>query len=296
MVTDASDPHGVAVLDELANEGHRATRFNLSDLRDGSLIFALDTLELELGPALWVSDSTVVWWRRLGSVDTDELDDAESQLVQDEAPHILRGVLAGSGVRWVDDPFTVARAETKLLQLKVASHIGVRTPPTLVTSSWPHAEQFRKAHTSILAKALSPGAGIAPFVDESTEEDLDFVKTCPVLLQARVPARADLRVVTVGRRAWVWRRPRGESTIDWRRSDPSGSGFRLVNDSTTAVDQSVKLARALGLSMSAQDWLEGDDDPVFLECNPQGAWLFLDSACDVIVPAITRHLTGGGRS
>jgi len=46
------------------------------------------------------------------------------------------------------------------------------------------------------------------------------------LLQRLVVASADLRVVIIGRNAWVWRRLRSAKTIDWRAEDPSGTAIR----------------------------------------------------------------------
>lgn len=48
--------------------------------------------------------------------------------------------------------------------------------------------------------------------------------------------------------------------------------------------------------MSVQDWLETEGAPVFLEANPQGAWLFLDRADDLVVPVLAQHLLHGVES
>jgi hypothetical protein len=47
---------------------------------------------------------------------------------------------------------------------------------------------------------------------------------------------------------------------------------------------------ALRLTTSVQDWLETADAPVFLEANPQGRWLFLPGADEVVAPALADHL------
>lgn len=291
VVADESDAHGKAILNELASQGHSAFRFNLSDIRSDSFTFEAGQLRLgRTGEDFRVSSSTAVWWRRLGTISTRYLEPAEARLVQDEAPHILRGALAGCGVEWVDDPFVIARAETKLLQLAVAHRLGLKTPPTLLTDSRTDAAHFLGLHGRAVAKALSGGIGIAPFVGEIETDDLGFVATNPVLLQARIDATADLRVVTVADQAWAWRRPRHEGTTDWRRDDPSGAGFMATKNADHLIEKSLSLASGLGLTMSAQDWLETTEDAVFLECNPQGAWLFLKGAREVVVPATAKHL------
>jgi len=44
--------------------------------------------------------------------------------------------------------------------------------------------------------------------------------------------------------------------------------------------------------MSAQDWLETGDGPVFLESNAQGEWLFLKGARERVPSALAQHLLG----
>jgi hypothetical protein len=238
-----------------------------------------------------VTHRTTVWWFRLGSIDVDDLDPDEARLVQDEAPYLLRGALAGAGVRWVDDPFDIQRAEGKLSQLAAARAVGAAIPDAVQTNHRAAVDELA-AGGRIVAKAVSPGIGIAPFVDRVLPEDLGRIETSPTLIERLIDASADLRVVTVGGQAWVWRRPREQNTIDWRAVDPLGGGFvpvTIPNLGRTAT----RLTAALGLTMCVQDWLEADDGPVFLEANPQGAWLFLNRADELIVPALGQHLVHG---
>ena len=90
----------------------------------------------------------------------------------------------------------------------------------------------------------------------------------------------------------MWRRPRIQSTLDWRSDDPNGSGFVRATADHEVLDRARQVTSALGLSMAIQDWLETDDGPVFLESNAQGNWLFLRGARDIVAPALARHLVG----
>ena len=142
-----------------------------------------------------------------------------------------------------------------------------------------------------VVKPLSSGVGIAPYVDQVSTAEAASVAALPAFLQVLVQdATADLRVVVVGAAAWTWRRPRENTTIDWRAVDPNGAAFVRVPDPSLEM-KAVRLTAALGLSMSAQDWLEAPKGPVFLEANPQGSWLFLHDSVKLVVPALVAHLT-----
>src|SRR5665213_2986274 len=176
----------------------------------------------------------------------------------------------------------------KLWQLTQAANLSIATPNYVVTNDFETAREFVAA-ANVVAKPLSPGIGIAPFVDLVCIEDLDSAANFPTFFQALIPATADLRVVVIGDNAWTWRRKREPTTLDWRQIDPSGTEFEAIGNDEVSR-HSIELTRALGLSMSVQDWLEAKDGPMFLEVNPQGSWLFLDGAEEVIAPALARHL------
>ena len=243
---------------------------------------------------LRVDHKTTVWWFRAGdAVVPGQTAADEAQLIVDESPAILIGSLRAAGVRWVDDPDVIRRAEWKLGQLEVAAGLGISTPHWVATNSVQTADKFSGEHP-VVAKPLSAGRGIAPHVEEVSPEDLSELGDLVTLLQERVNATADIRAVVIAGQTWVWRRIREPDTVDWRAVDPAGQGF-----SPAAADKlgssPIKINSALGLTFSVQDWLETDNGPVFLEVNPQGAWLFLEGAERTVGPALAQHLSNDFR-
>ena len=291
VVCDEHDPHGTAVLARLVESGVPSLRYNLGDVVSYPLEVRDRVVEIDAGDDRYrINDATTVWWRGVGSVDTTGLAPDDARLVTDEGPALLVGLLDRAGVRWVDDPAFVTRAELKLRQLAVASGLGIMVPRHVVTNVPEAAQQFA-SDGPVVAKAMSAGVGIAPFVNEATTEDLVHVAAFPTLLQELVTsAVADLRVVVVGREAWVWRRER-LGAIDWRQADPAGLGF-VPTENAPVCSAALRVTAALHLTMSVQDWLETPSHPVFLESNAQGAWLFLAGAEAVVVPSLARHLSG----
>lgn len=294
LILDGPDSrHAQLVQDALSARGATSQRLNCVDLGDWSLGARPGEFRLSSIESNWeVSPLTTVWYRRLGSPIVDGFDADEAQLSRDEMPHVLVGGLYACGVRWVDEPFEVERAERKLFQLSTASRMHLAVPVSVVTNDPASAARMLETMRCI-AKPLSPGQGIAPYVTEVHEEDLIEFGGLPVLLQELlVDAEADLRIVVVGSRAWTWRRPRDAHTIDWRAEDPHGTGFEHVS-SSAVESEAIQLTGALGLTMSVQDWMETPDGVVFLEANPQGAWAFLDRSAEFIPDALAAHLSEG---
>lgn len=264
VIADDGDLHYLAVERALHLRGAQVKAWNLSTFRSTSMTFDGDRLLLEFpdGSSAIVDSTTTVWWRRVGRTPTEDLSTEEAALVRDENPHALIGCLDALGARWVDHPDVVARAERKLFQLAAMRANGIRTPRFVVTNSIEAAREFHK-HDPVVTKALSPGEGIAPFTDRVTSHDIDQYIACnPTLLQEDVNALADLRVVVVGSTVMVWRRPRGDTTVDWRADDPEGTGFLLADEASFGArrlanlrDQALAANALLGLSVSVQDWL-----------------------------------------
>ena len=206
----------------------------------------------------------------------------------DENPHILIGALDAVCRRWVDHPDVIARAERKLFQLDTARQLGVAVPRTLMTND-PDAANDWAASCPLIVKPLSPGFGLAPPTSVVSEQDLGLLTSNPSLLQERVDATADIRLVVIGGHVTAWSRPRSHDVVDWRTVDPNGNDFSLI-ESRFIRDPAIALNASLGLTMAVQDWLMTTDGSVFLEANPQGAWLFLEEADDRIPPVLADHL------
>jgi hypothetical protein len=293
LVARPGDRHADAVAGELTRRGAAVARTSLERLRAAPLTWRPGGPLLlgERDATVAVDAGTTAWWRRPGRVATDDLDSDEAGLAQAEGAAILQGSLRAAVGRWVDPPPLVDAAEDKPYQLQFARSLGVAIPDTLVTSDPAVARAFVAAGL-VLAKTVSIGSGIAPFAAEVAASQLELVATCPVLLQRRILARADLRVVTIGTEVLAWSRPRDAADpVDWRLADPAGRGFRRCPAGAVAAP-ALRIADRLALTFSVQDWLAGADGPVFLEVNPQGQWLFLDGAEQLLVPALASHLLG----
>jgi hypothetical protein len=293
LVARPGDRHADAVAGELARRGATVARTSLDRLRTTSLTWrpGQPLLLTDRDETVAVDAGTTAWWRRPGRVATGDLDPDQADLAQAEGTAILQGSLRAAVGRWVDPPPLVDASEDKLYQLHTAHGLGVAVPDTLVTSDPTAAGAFAAAGP-VVAKAVSTGLGIAPFTDTVAADLLELVAACPVLLQRRVCATADLRVVTVGTEVLAWSRPRvAAGPLDWRLADPAGRGFRPCPEGAVAP-LARRIAGRLALTFSVQDWLATADGPVFLEVNPQGQWLFLDGADRLVVPALAGHLLG----
>lgn len=63
--------------------------------------------------------------------------------------------------------------------------------------------------------------------------------------------------------------------------------------SQSLKDRLLQFHQRAGLVFAAYDFLERDDEVIFLECNPGGAWLWLEQALGLNVSEhVARYLLG----
>jgi glutathione synthase/RimK-type ligase-like ATP-grasp enzyme len=236
-------------------------------------------------------------WRRPGAPQVDEYDARFAHFVERESRDAFTGSLVASGIRWVTNPRTLWESELKLVQLTCAYKLGIPTPPTLVTNDPLEAQSFARVTSQVVAKPVRYGllgSTPRPLVAWTARVDTNLLKDLqgpPVILQKELVASAHLRVVTIGQDVFIAQLV--TSALDWRQEPDNHDRFEVVPDHDLAHlrGQASALANRLNLGFSAQDWVQTPEGPVFLEANPSGQWLFIDSAFDGrLTRAMVRYL------
>ena len=208
------------------------------------------------------------------------------------------------GSRWHEQ-----RASHKPLQLQMAAELGFEIPPTLITNSRDDFLEFHRRHNgAIVSKTVhhrllpvdaSQGYSAYVLTEVVANRDVshaDAVRYCPVTVQPYVDKRVELRVTVVGDRVfpvaldsqWL-----NHTRHDWRRGDHHHGRYEIHDLPSSHAEMCVELVRRLGLRFGAIDLiLTPDGRYVFLEINPNGAWLWMErttglpigaAICDVLM-------------
>jgi len=213
---------------------------------------------------------------------------------------LLVAIARGLGISWLSNLERLFIAENKLVQQTAAQALGIAVPRSVVASSRERIPA--DLGDSFIVKPLGPGQfvgdeGVAQvlYAHEVVRDapELDALAGAPFLVQERLAAERHLRVVTVGAHGWVCALEAGELPVDWRRVDGAHEAFLVSDEHADVADDAVRLAAALGVSYSSQDWLVANGRPYFLDLNPGGQWLFLPEPVSSAVTAqITAWLAG----
>lgn len=247
--------------------------------------------EVELG------EVAAVYYRRPTPYATrfDHLPAQQRDFAATEARHGLGGLLYSlAGVRYVNHPASVARADVKPIQLRRFAELGLQIPPTLVTNDAEAAGRFAAEHEHVIYK---PFRGLPPARDghagaiwaQRIAPDMldDTVSVTAHLFQEEIPKTGDVRITVVGERVFAQQIAAPDGALDWRSGDwgellhapiavpvPLRSTLRRYLDSFDLVFGCFDFALT-GDGDAPEDWWA-------LECNPNGQWGWLPDS-----PAIT---------
>ncbi len=245
-----------------------------------------------------------IWMRRprLPAIPVPESDQLAHTIAAENTRELLFGILETLPCRFFPArPAATRRASYKLLQLELAKAVGFATPPTLITTDPEVAVDFYRRHGgSVVSKMLAPiPDGHSRFTEPVTMRDMAYirrVRNCPVLMQAYVAKRHELRVTVVGESVFAARidsQVTNHTRHDWRRYDHGRTPIRIERLTNGEADKCRKLVQQLGLCFGAIDLVvTPNGECVFLEVNPSGQWSWIEGAtgleiteaiCDVLL-------------
>ena len=315
IVTGAVDPHADHVGDELRRRGADVIRFDPQQFPVGASISVTYGPTGQRGQILQVDDRCVdleavsaVWYRRPKAPRSHpELrDEQASAYAADECKRFVEDVWESMASRWLPArPVVIHRAAFKTSQLAVAASLGFELPPTLVTNSPERFREFYRQHSgNVVSKVASPafhravGDTFCRYTEVVTRRDVGYaesIRYAPVIFQAYVPKRLELRVTVVGSRVFsaaIDSQASNHTRHDWRRYDLDQTPHRPHGLPADVEQRCVRLVAELGLCYGAIDLvLTPDGRYVFLEINPNGQYLWIermtglpitDAICDLL--------------
>jgi glutathione synthase/RimK-type ligase-like ATP-grasp enzyme len=238
-----------------------------------------------------LSEVESLWYRRYfaGGRLPAELGDTREACVG-EARRTMYGAIASLDCFQLDPLICVRKTDHKELQLQKAVEFGMEIPPTLISNDPEEVKAFYYEHDGRLVTKTQSSFAIyrggeeqvvftTPVLPESLER-LDGLRYAPMVFQALVPKRIELRATVVGRKihtAFVDSQKNELSSIDWRRD-----GVGLLNawepySLPPAIEESLlRVTQSFGLNYAAADFIVTPDGRhVFLEINAGGEWFWL---------------------
>lgn len=211
------------------------------------------------------------------------------------------------GSRWLNPPSALHAAAIKTRQLMMARRCGFTIPPTCISDYSPAITEFaRRCRGTMIAKAVKSGfieidgefkLAATTRLPSSFPADLEDFASIPATYQAEIIKDHDLRVTVVDDHVFaaaIYSQESADTSVDWRVDAPGGAELRHepIDLESSVRDACLQITRLLGLRYSAIDLIRTNSGGiVFLEVNPNGEWMWLESRCgfplrDTIIDAM----------
>lgn len=318
VLTQPGDTHAAAVTRRLVETGTRVTQFDPAEFPSTT------TLSLYLSPAgatrrtlvrgtdhVDLGSVDAVWFRRPRDprAHTEVVDPAVREYVEQEC-ELFAGAL------WDDlDALAVpgTRSDIRLAgrkqtQLRLAGRLGFELPPTLVTTDPDEFLDFWDRHEGrVITKPLQRSwlvrgdESYARMAEPATTVDVaaaESMRLCPLIVQAYVDKRVELRVTVVGTHVFaaeIHSQAGNHTRLDWRCYDASTARFAVHTLPADVERRCLRLVAELGLRYGAIDLIVTPDGRyVFLEINPSGQWLWIEDATGLPISAALAALLRSG--
>lgn len=238
-------------------------------------------------------DARVVWFRRIGmpQLNSAIVDKAHRAFALNETEQMLSGISALlSDKFWVSDYWSTKRACNKIYQLVIAKQVGFNVPRTIVTNSPSEAKLYYDDNKQIVYKTLASPSIVyndrrtliySRLLSDGDMTCVDSVRYCPCQFQEYIDKSYEVRATYIGGRifaAMIRSQDRAATRVDWRAS--MNAEMYSVCDLPQDIEVKIcEFMKQIGLKYGALDLIvTPDDEYIFLEVNPHGAWGWIESA------------------
>lgn len=302
FLTDPQDTHAVHLATVLEKRNAKIFWFDYAQFPYDatiSLVPAPDGMmhaRLRIGEQdIDLHDLTAIWLRRPSKVRlrADLHPDACPDFLHMEAYRFVREMLQSLPCRWVPGTIpALSAANFKGEQLRLAAELGLEIPPTLMTNSPQDFLDFYCEHEgNIISKnyyyAVTKDATAemvwampTQVVTPRSPGYAASVRHCPIIFQAYVPKRLELRVTVVGKQVFaceIQSQVSNRTKHDWRNYDITHTPHLIHALPAGVRERCVRLVERFGLLYGAIDLvLTPDGHYVFLEINPNGQYLWIE--------------------
>jgi ATP-grasp ribosomal peptide maturase len=256
-----------------------------------------------------LSEIRSVWYRNpTGFVLVEGMSGMERKHAAAEARAGLGGVLSSLGVLWVNHPARQSDA-LKPRQLHIARRCGLEVPDSQITNEPDAVRDFAQGvHGALAGKALAASLRIESSrmqmaytrrIEPAELDDLAGVEVTAHLFQRFVqPQEFEARVTVVGTRVFAAAiHACSEVARVDGRADYNALDYATVEPPDPVTAGILAFLKYFGLSFGAFDFVITQDQKwIMMECNPAGAYGWLEEALDLpITSALADLLARGDR-
>lgn len=250
-----------------------------------------------------------VWFRRPKKINIPKEMESIHDFVLSESQNILDGLYyLLSDKLWLNHPKYLREYSNKILQIKIANHIGFNMLNTIVSNNVKNVVNFFNINQDICIKSLrQPYLDIHekryPLLTKIIDKEMfnslnDDIETMPSQYQHYIKKDYDVRVTVIGDIIFafaIYSQEHPKSCIDFRGVS-SGLVHKKISLDKDLENKIIDFMKIQNLNFSALDFIVSNEKFYFIENNPNGQWLWLELETGVnISDTMIKKLSGINR-
>lgn len=245
-----------------------------------------------------------VWYRRAKApvVHSNTAIDSQKFFFEELSASISSIYASLSSATWINKISDIAYANDKINQLSVASNLGFNIPLTIVTNKVEEAFAFYQSQPNgCIVKSFRPtlvGENTRvfthKFADNLKIDDFSSVLAAPTKLQEFIDKKSDVRITLVGDKIFackIYSQNYDKTKVDFRCADMFDLPHEIFELPKDFEERLLNYANHFNLLSCEFDFAENQNgDLIFLECNPNGQWLWVEIVARINISEIMAKL------
>jgi len=303
VISSKEDVHCNPVIRHLKLIGREVFRFNTEDILTGNRVLLLQTnteeklriISNEVPREISLEEIGSIWFRRPLPPDLSQAyfeDQRDSDFSSLETEHFLRSLYPFLKSKyWLSPPWILNFEKSKIRQASIARTVGFTIPESIFTNDPQEAVAFADRHGRVALKTLGARgfnqeekfhAFYTTIVDSKDIKAYEeAIKSSMNFIQQAISKAYELRVTVVGNEIFPVKIDSQASAEiardDWRRADHR----KIPHEATQLPEIIVQSIHAFlniyELEFGCFDFIvTPSGDYVFLECNGNGQWLWIE--------------------
>ncbi|CAM3975381.1 hypothetical protein [Arcobacter cloacae] len=231
-----------------------------------------------------------IYFRKIFLPDLLDYDENYRNFMHKEIYNFIVGLADSFDGKVLSKPSLLRQVENKVYQLHLAKKFNFLIPKSIITNDENYINNKLELNKWIV-KPLSMGKitenkKILTNVLTSKVNNIEF---SPTYFQSKIEKDYELRVTYINGFFYCVRID--SSKVDWR--DDMSVKYTLVDTPDIVKKECIEFLEYTGLIFGAFDYMVKNNQYYFLECNPNGQWLWLENELNLdISNKILEYLNG----
>lgn len=215
-----------------------------------------------------------IYYRKLFLPELQEYDPKYHTYMQKEIYSFITGLVDSFDGKVLTSPSTLRKVENKIFQLKIAMELNFLLPHSLISNAQSLVNNMSEQR--IIAKPISTGKLTKESAVHTSivTEKVSNIELSPTYFQDYLEKDYELRITVVKEKIYSVKII-ADDKIDWRNNERKNH-YELIEIPEIVKQQCLSFLKACNLEFGAFDYIVLNGEYYFLECNPNGQWLWLE--------------------